>query len=65
MTKNTTDNIPRDMDAVDAVAEGTFKASTRRGPFAVFRKPPKFKYPGIRKALDGGAAVVMCEREAS
>jgi pyruvate-ferredoxin/flavodoxin oxidoreductase len=64
MTKNTTDNIPMDMDTVDA-AEGAVKATTRRGPFAVFRKPPKFKYPGIRKALDGGAAVVMCEREAS
>ncbi len=65
MTKNTTDNIPRDMDAVDTVADGAVKATTRRGPFAVFRKPPKFKYPGIRKALDGNTAVVMCEREAS
>ena len=40
MTKNTTDDIPRNMDAVDTVAEGAAKATTRRGPFAVFRKPP-------------------------
>jgi len=26
---------------------------------------PKFKYPGIRMAMDGNTAVIMCEREAS
>ena len=62
MIKNTTDNAPMDMDAVDTVAEGAAKTTTRRGPFAVFRKPPKIKYPGIRKALDGGAAVVVASR---
>ena len=24
-----------------------------------------FKYPGIRKAMDGNSAVIMCERESS
>ena len=26
---------------------------------------PQFKYPGIRMAMDGNSAVIMCEREAS
>ena len=32
-----------------------------------FRKKPErtFKYPGIRMAMDGNSAVIMCEREAS
>jgi pyruvate-ferredoxin/flavodoxin oxidoreductase len=32
-----------------------------------FRKKPEttFKYPGIRMAMDGNTAVIMCEREAS
>jgi pyruvate-ferredoxin/flavodoxin oxidoreductase len=35
---------------------------------AIFGKKDKdkqFKYPGIRMAMDGNTAVVMCEREAS
>jgi pyruvate-ferredoxin/flavodoxin oxidoreductase len=29
------------------------------------KKKPQFKYPGIRMAMDGNTAVIMCEREAS
>lgn len=29
------------------------------------KAPQEFKYPGIRQAMDGNSAVIMCEREAS
>ena len=29
------------------------------------RKGTKFKYPGVRDAIDGNTAVILCEREAS
>ena len=29
------------------------------------RQNQSFKYPGIRAAMDGNSAVIMCEREAS
>ena len=29
------------------------------------RKPKQFKYPGIRQAMDGNTAIIMCERESS
>ena len=28
-------------------------------------EPKRFKYPGIRMAMDGNSAVILCEREAS
>ncbi|MBT5223567.1 MAG: 4Fe-4S binding protein [Gammaproteobacteria bacterium] len=33
--------------------------------FGKKNKDKQFKYPGIRMAMDGSAAVIMCEREAS
>ncbi len=33
--------------------------------FGKKEKDKQFKYPGIRMAMDGNAAVIMCEREAS
>jgi len=33
--------------------------------FGKKKQDKQFKYPGIRMAMDGNAAVVMCEREAS
>ena len=29
------------------------------------KQEKEFKYPGIRMAMDGNTAVIMCEREAS
>lgn len=33
--------------------------------FVKKEEPTKFKYPGVRDAMDGNTAVIMCEREAS
>ena len=29
------------------------------------KESKSFKYPGIRQAMDGNSAVIMCERESS
>jgi pyruvate-ferredoxin/flavodoxin oxidoreductase len=42
-------------------------AAPSRGPGRWLGKKPEFavKYPGLRRAMDGNTAVIMCERESS
>lgn len=37
----------------------------KKGKEKAANEAPKFKYPGVRAAMDGNTAVIMCERESS
>jgi len=60
----------KDANALAAESSGAAQAGKARrlpgaGLFARHQPDTTFKYPGVRAAMDGNTAVIMCEREAS
>ncbi|HCU54111.1 MAG TPA: hypothetical protein DIC36_07525, partial [Gammaproteobacteria bacterium] len=60
----------KDANARAAEPSGTAPAGKARrlpgaGLFARHQPDTSVKYPGVRAAMDGNTAVIMCEREAS